>query len=536
MRRPSASLVVFCIISVSILVANFWFRTIKTAQTKPLTLNSYAIGNIEDYHQYMYILKRGAQGKLLYHNAYSEESIPDVFIQPFYHVAGWVFGALHISIYDTYFMLHLLGFIFLFFAIYMLIQRTIVSEIGRVSALLLYISATGFWKISSLSPISLTRMYLPDFNFDLFIKYHVMQPHHDVAIALFILAILSLSHQAYSIKQGIVGGVSAALLGLIHPYIQLFLFFVLIVDHIVRILLLRQSYIQYIKHYSIPILIALPTSILTYYIFVHVLQFEIGLKGVVTYLQRDQTFYQYMVSVGPLLFISGLSLVYVQKILNNGLVRLTFIWAYLPFILFFLPDYHIPINTWRLFQTYQHIPLAILGAYSFVRVSKKIPKFGLILPILAVAALCYGLPMYAYGFYESTRPVTRLIWTVDIPLVLIKVCTFLNTTSKPDSIVLAGPQMSNLLPEFSHNRVIIGHNGDNRNFITKYIEIVSFLKGQVPIDAVKPFLERYHVSYIVFGIDAPIFKNTPYATLPFLKEVFVEPVSGFSVVAVQSDK
>lgn len=202
----------------------------------------------------------------------------------------------------------------------------------------------------------------------------------------------------------------------------------------------------------------------------------------------------------------------------------------------FLPDYHIPINTWRLFQTYQHIPLAILGAYSFVRVSKKIPKFGLILPILAVAALCYGLPMYAYGLYESTRPVARLIWTVDIPLVLIKLCTFLNTTSKPDSIVLAGPQMSNLLPEFSHNRVIIGHNGDNRNFITKYIEIVSFLKGQVPVDAVKPFLERYHVSYIVFGIDAPLFKNTPYATLPFLKEVFVEPVSGFSVVAVQSDK
>ncbi len=536
MRRPSASLVVFCIISVSILVANFWFRTIKTNQTRPFTLNSYAVGNIDDYHQYMYIIKRGMQGHVLYHNAYSEETIPDVFIQPFYHMAGFLFGMIHMSVYDIYFILHLIGFIALFFTIFILIQATIPSETGRVSALLLFISATGFWNISSFSPLTFVRRYLPDFNFDLFIKYHVMQPHHDVAIALFILSIFYLSQTIYTKKNIVIGGISAALLGLIHPYIQLFLFFVLIVDHLMRLLLLKKEYVQQLKYYIAPILIAVPTSILTYYIFVHVLQFEIGLKGIVTYLARNQTFNQYILSIGPLVFVSLLSLVCIPQIVHSGLLRLLSIWAYLPFMLFFLPDYHIPINTWRLFQTYQHIPLAILCAYALVYIGRKIPKMTLALPIVTVLACCYGFPMYAYGFYEAAKPSNKLIWTVEIPLVLIKVCTFLNDTTKPDSVVLAGPQMSNLIPEFSHNRVIIGHNGDNRNFITKYIEIVSFLKGQIPVDAVKPFLERYHVSYIVFGIDAPFFKNSPYATLPFLKEVFVEPVSGFSVVAVQTDK
>ncbi len=520
----------------ALLVSNLIFRAIRPDRNVANTLATYAVGNTEDYHQYMYIIKRGIAGNILYHNAYSEEKIPDVFIQPFYHVAGFLFGKLGMDAYTIYFVLHLLSLTFLFCTIYIAIQKAITSEQGQIVALLLFASATGFWNVISTNPIILGRLYLPDFNFDLTLKYHVMQPHHDVATALFIIALIALSETIYTKKHILIGGISAAILGLIHPYIQLFLFFVLIADHLFRILLMKKSYLHYVKRYIIPVLIALPTAALTYYIFVYILQFEIGLKGIVTHLPRLQTFHQYATSLGPLLFTSLLSLFFVREVFTKPFLRLLFIWAFLPLLLFFLPDYNIPINTWRLFQTYQHIPLAILSAYSLMRIVKKYSKLSILIPGIAGVFFFYGSLMYVYGYQEAVRPKYRLAWNVTIPNVLLDLFSYLQQYSPDHSVVIGGAILSNLVPEFTHNHVVIGHNGDNRNFFGKLAEIAQFLSGDMHADQVKALLKKYHASYIVFGIDAPFFNDTVYKDYPFLKEVFVEPISGFSVVQVLGDK
>ncbi len=536
MRRIGRSLIVFLTLAITLIAINLQYRTHKTALTIPGTLNTYAMGNTEDYHQYMYIIKRGMEGHLLYHNAYSEESIPDVLLQPFYHIAGAILAPLRLSPYDVYFLLHLVSLSILLFYIYRLICSVLKTETGRTVAFLLFISATGFWSLTSAYPFTAVRQYLPDYNFDLFIKYHVMQPHHDIATALYIIAIMALSERVYTWRRIVVGGFSAALLGFIHPYIQLFLFFTLIVEHIVRIFLMRREYWKEAFRYVAPILIAIPTAAVTYYTLVHVLQFEIGLKGIVTHLPRQQTFWSYTVSLGPLLFTSLCCVFHIKKIVEIPILRFMAIWAYLPIILFFLPDYQIPINTWRLFQTYQHIPMAILTAYSLVSWAKTSRLFALSIPVIAAGFLIYGGGMYAYAYKEATQPANRLVWTVDVPHVVLSLFEYLNTASEPDSVVLAGGQLSNLIPEFTHNRVIIGHNGDNRNFLAKQADISGFLMGNVPLSEVRNFLSRYRVSYIIFGIDAPYFANTPYTALPFLKEVYVEPKTGFSVVQVLTDK
>lgn len=536
MRRPSQSLITFFILAIILLLINFQFRAKKTELTVPGTLNTYAMGNTEDYHQYMYILKRGTEGYFLYHNAYSEEDIPDVFLQPFYHVAGFLLGPTGMSVYDIYFTLHIFSLLFLLSAIYLLIQKTIPWEHTRTLALILFISSTGFWSVASFFPLEITRLYLPDFNFDLLIKYIVMQPHHDVATGLYIFAILALSQSVYTLRHIVVGGIAAALLGIIHPYIQIFLFFTLIVEHIARIILMKRAYWASFFRYLLPIVLALPTAGITYYVFVHILQFEIGLKGVITYLPRQQTFYEYVISLGPLLFLSIVSLLCIKKIMISPLLRLVFIWAYLPLFLFFLPDYHLPINTWRLFQTYQHISLAILCAYAIGSLVRHFTKIRILIPLLGILFFLYGSIVFIYSYRTATRPNDYLVWTVDVPIVLLSVFSYIHMHSAPDSVVLAGGQVSNLAPVFTHNKVIIGHNGDNRNFLVKQQEISQFLMGMVPPETVRQFLEKYNVSYIIFGIDAPFFHNTPYAELPFLKEVYVEPKTQFSVVQVLADK
>lgn len=536
MRRYHFSLIVFALLTILLLFLNFRFRIDKSIRSIPETLNTYAVGNIEDYHQYMYILKRGSQGHFLYHNAYSEEQIPDVLLQPFYHIAGYILGKLNISVYDMYFTLHIFALIALLSTIYMLIQKTITKEWSRILAMLFFISATGFYTITTLNPVTMVKHYLPDFNFDLFVKYHVMQPHHDIATALFIIALLALSQQIYTSKHILIGGIAAALLGFIHPYIQLFLFFILIIEHLFRIVLMKREYWASFFKYILPILIAIPTAGITYYVLVYVLRFEIGIKGIITHLPRQQTFYEYSISLGPILFTSLISFCFIRSIVKVPLLRLIFIWAYLPLLLFFLPDYNLPINTWRLFQTYQHIPLAILTAYGLRHTVRQFQKLYIPILLCSICIVVYGTGIYIYSYAQSIKPDYRLNWNVDVPNVLLDVFSYIHTHSAPDDVVLAGGVASNLVPEFTHNRVIIGHNGDNRNFLYKLSEINMFLSQTYPLDEVESMLDRYHVSYILFGIDAPYFKDTKYATVPYLKEVFVEPKTGFSVVSVLRDK
>lgn len=536
MRRRSYSLIVFLILAAVLLVLNLLHRTTRTTLTVPGTLNTYAMGNTEDYHQYMYIIKRGMEGHILYHNAYSEENIPDVLLQPFYHITGILSAPFDISPYDVYFLLHLISLIVLLSCIYRLICHILKTETGRSVAFVLFVSATGIWTLASLHPFAAVRQYLPDYNFDLFMKYHVMQPHHDIATALYIIAIMALSERVYTWRRILVGGLAAAVLGFIHPYIQLFLFFTLIVEHIGRLLLMKREYWKEAFRYVAPIIIAIPTAAITYYTLVYVLQFEIGLKGIVTHLPRQQTFWSYAISLGPLLFTSLFCVFHIKKIIEAPILRCIAIWAYLPLILFFLPDYQIPINTWRLFQTYQHIPMAILTAYTLVSWAKSWPILARSAPLITLCFFLYGGGIYVQAYQEAIRPPDRLVWTVDVPHVVISLFDYLKGSSKPDSVVLGGGQLSNLVPEFTHNRVIIGHNGDNRNFLFKQGEINNFLMGNTPESDVRDFLSRYGVAYIVFGIDAPFFHNTPYASLSFLNEVYVEPKTGFSVVQVLSDK
>ncbi len=527
----------WCIAATVVIVSlNLMFRYHQYARNVAQTLSTYAIGNSEDYHQYMYILKRGAQGHFLYHNAYSEEDIPDVFLQPFYHSAGFLLGKTGMSVYTMYFVLHIASLCVLLLAIYALIYQSISSTIGRIFALMLTLTATGFWTVSSDNMLQVIKQYLPDYNFDLIMKYHVMQPHHDIATALFILALLLLGAQEYTLKKSILVGICGAALGLIHPFIQYFLYMVVIIEFIFKTIRQKNISRDSLKKYVLPLIISLPTTALTYYILVYILRFEIGTKGIISYLPRVQSISDYILSLGPLLFLSLTIIPFFKKLFAISYVRLLIIWSYVPILLFFLPDIGIPMNTWRLFQTYQHIPLAILSALGVIYIVKRAPKVKIFIPIIGVVSLLYGSVIYAYGYKEATKPDPQLIWSKDVPYVVIHLLSYIDTHSPVDSVVLAGGVLSNIIPEFTHNRVIIGHNGNNRNFLTKLKEVGWFLSGGTPPEMVREFLDRYHVRFIVFGLDAPPFRDTPYTALPFLKEVYVDPVSGFSVVAVTGEK
>ena len=159
----------------------------------------------------------------------------------------------------------------------------------------------------------------------------------------------------------------------------------------------------FIFRYILPILIAIPTALITYYVLVFILQFKIGIKGIITHLPRQQTFYQYIISLGPLLFSSLISVFFIRSIVKVPLLRLIFIWAYLPLLLFFLPDINLPINTWRLFQTYQHIPLAILTAYGLAHIVRRFNKSYIPILILCICLVGYGTGIYIYSYAQSIK-------------------------------------------------------------------------------------------------------------------------------------
>lgn len=106
----------------------------------------------------------------------------------------------------------------------------------------------------------------------------------------------------------------------------------------------------------------------------------------------------------------------------------------------------------------------------------------------------------------------------------------MHNTTTGNNAVLAGQIVSNMIPAYSNNRVILGHDSSQVDFGLKLRESMAFFNGMMSIRDVPAFLRAYHIGYIIWGIDAPAFASSPYKDLPIFKAVYAQ--NGVSVVRV----
>lgn len=528
MKRISPFTVLFIILSAGVIACNILYRQAETAKTPPGTLNTHAIGNFDDYHQYMMIIKTGRQGKLLYHSAFSEENIPDVFLQPFYTLSGYLSRPFDVSLYDIYFRLHLLSLVILYISVYKAVRKLFSGTAGRILAVLFFFSSTGWWFPVSFHPFGIAKHFLPYANFDIFLKFLVIPPHHNIAIACFIGILLSFAGKQNMKTRTVAAGLFI-IMSSIHPYIMYISWIILATHTVLSCVRKKALHTPESAAFVFITALSLPGIAFTVYTHAFVLRWDIGNAGILSYLPRAETFAAYIQALGPMLVLA-MPVLFRRLSYGNPLIRLLILWAFLPVALFFLPDLHIPFNTWRLFQIYQQIPLSLLAAYSVSVLFRRTSAYPVIAVIIGGISLMYGgiSLLWTDSGYTNAPPI--LVINRYVPLSVVDLFSFLRSHTPDHSVVIAGGVVSNLLPSFTHNHVVIGHNGDNRNFLAKQKEIGEFLGNKIPQAQVRALLSRYHASYIVFGIDAPAFSETPYASLPYLKEIY--SANGMSVVEV----
>ena len=517
---------IFLALSVCVFALNITYRLEAQSKTPSDAFNTFAMGNFEDYHQYMMIIKLGTEGKLLYHNAYSEESIPDVLLQPFYTVIGIISRPFHLSLYDIYFYARLSSLGILFFSVYLLIIAVFQKTITRSLATVVYFSTTGLWTVLSQQPFIIQKQPLGYANFDIYLKYLVIPPHHNIAIALLIFIML-LASKPFNSKSTVLMMILTVLLFIIHPYIAYMLLLSFYVHAGIQIIRTKTFHTVETKQAVAITISALPMIGYYIYLYSQVLRMSIGSAGILTYLPRAETFVGYIHSLGPAFFLA-LPVLVLPNSYKQPHIRLLLIWAFLPILLFFLPDLHVPFNTWRLFQIYQHIPLSLLAVYSVVLFIGKKPYYLAVAIVVSVASLLYGGTSLIWTYSDVFADPKYFSMNRYIPDREIAIYNYLNSKTPEHSVVIAGTYVSNVIPSFTHNHVVIGHNGDNRNFIEKQKDIGQFLGQNIPGEKLYDFLKKYNASYIIFGVDAPKFADTIYATLPFLKEVY--EFEGLSVV------
>jgi hypothetical protein len=323
-------------------------------------------------------------------------------------------------------------------------------------------------------------------------------------------------------------------MGLIHPYIQLIA--LVVVTGNALIVSLREKTWNHIamRTWVSTMLCSLPGIIYYIYTFTKILRFSVATEGIFSPVASFIPIHKYFLSLGPLLLLS-VGIFPIKRLWKSPYLVPLALWGYAPILLFALAPLQLPINQWRLFQSFQQIPLAFLAAISIYEIARSTRIYYLIIGLTCLVLAAYGSVAYGTQYQLQTKQSISRFINLFTPNYILRAYDYLEANTPVDSVVLAGEFTSNMIPEHTHNRVIIGHSGNNRNYEQKKKEVYVFLSGNMPFDQVPAFLRKYHVSYIVFGGDAPTYAQSPYAGLPYLHEVYNDN-NYISVIEVRLEK
>jgi hypothetical protein len=512
--------IIYTLLVVAILLSVVWNQQTLQSFAPPNTTYTYVAGHAADYYAYAYMIRRGREGHLMYHTAYSDEKTPDALNHPFYHGIGFLSRPFPIGPFGVFFIARIFSMVFFFLGVYLVIQRAVARDSTRTLAGVLSLTATAIYSTDAGGVH--TRINWIDY-FDIFNKYQRIPPHHYMAFAcfagiLFILTSRHISRRAVYVSLGL-----AVAIGLLQPYI---LFFMVLLLGLVGCVVTKEK-----KLLCLLMSISLVMLVWTSYVQRVVLQAPFAATEIFFGLARAVPPLDYLLSLGPLV-LAAFWVVLSGVFRKNLMIRYLLAWAVVPFGLYCLPTIGNLTSEYRLFQTYQHIPLGILSALFIEYITSRLPRrvIGIIMGVVGLMSLVYGGWYYVAIAKANITQSYVSYFNLYMPNYLTQVFLYLKDKTPPDSIVLATPVVSSMVPAFSDNKVIIGHESTTRNFNQKKQDASVFFSGSLSLADMETYLLTNHIAYIIFGIDAPTFIQTGYAVSSHLQEVYRD--GSISVVAV----
>ncbi|MBI2611889.1 hypothetical protein HYW54_04050 [Candidatus Gottesmanbacteria bacterium] len=530
-RITTLILLLFITISLSISLLPDIFRIISTPAN---TIFPLIHNNASDYFYYLSLIRQGYDGNLLLTSRMTPEQFHPAFTQTIFSIMGLVSRLFSLSLPLTYLLARIVFGLFLLFTIIYCAKILFRKNIYVVSASFLAIFTTGFWIIGENYTGLPVRQYLIHWTrLDPIIRTTYL-PHHlaSTVIGLFSLIILSKSLDQKNIKMGVL----AAILALLSSFIY-FATMVNILGGLTLVVLLtiRSLTYQNLKD-KLPIVciyILLSSLPLFYFRSLSLTSFPWSAYDKVG---ENFNFYlpflHYLYSSGlvfPLTLV-GLPLIFKTK---EFLPKFLLGWALFPFIGLFVvakifPQYG---NVYYLEAT-SHIPFGLLSLYGFIYIKNRFYLHKKVLLLIFILLGLYFIPPTLTSIvYESGRLKTNY-YNFFIPEDIFKGFSWLDGNTPSESIILAGGYFGNVVPAFTHNRVVYGHRANTYKPEEKKAALDIFF-NQTDLTQSAKILKKFNVSYIFFSLDT----NNPIpqfeTSLPVIKVYQNPSVSIYKVTTPQ---
>ncbi len=486
--------------------------------------------NDQDYFYYPSLIRQGMEGRWLVSSRFTPEAFPPQFAQTFFVVLGHLAKITKLDPPLVYTGSRLVFGLGLALSIYYLIRVWINIPWLRVVSLLLVLFGSGCWQVRAGTIAGYLTFWTA---FDVRQRITFL-PHHLFAYIMMVLTIifLALLFQKNQWRFLLFACLTCLIGGLTNPITLANLALTLLVAGGL-IIVFQLKNISKTKTTLIPIaaclfFIGLP---LVYFFYLKQTTFpwtnyQSNMRAMVQY---PVTVKDYLLGMGPAVFLSLLALPRLLK-KRDRLTLMLVSWFIAPFIGIFVIAPITNTGNAYYFNAAHYIPIGIIGAVGINNLTQllaaKLHRRQLSIVFLLVCLLSIYFSVYWHTSIKTeTSRFQPRFFNLFPPRELIAGLSFLNQHSPTESVVLTGVYLGNLLPAYTHNRVVIGHQVNTYDIANKSWQVGNFYRQQDPQFA-QSLIDKYQIAYVVYSYDTPPPDNE------FINAVGLKPVFQNSAVTI----
>ena len=457
-----------------------------------------------DYNFYLSRIRQGIEGRLTVKEQYTSEPHNGSFIHVFYLFLGWLGAWTRTPWHRAADVYHVARIVFGGLLLVMIAQFCKKAKFPLLAFLLAVTASTwpklvnynGGWRFGGFMPWWSVMDSLQRITFI---------PHLLVGQALIIFLIMAIADEATMKKPGnwIFLGVLAFVLGIIFPPGLLFVIMTMGVLTVFdfKQLLARATALGL----GLPSLIYL--SLMTsFYPWKRLAEFDIVKPLPFNYIE-------YFLAVGPILPIGLIGLLIVIGKKEKSLfpaVAWVLAWAVLLFVFQFIPSQ----SPLRFSEMIPHVPLAILTAYLFYTLWKRlvhhvpfvICHLSFVIPTMVIIVglgVMYSSWLWQRDFVDhKIRAGLPLVPTGSYVLYPLKdfiaATTYIQDATSRQTVILSETTAGNYIPAQSGNTVYVGHANTVRAE-EKEVRVKEFFSGRMKAEDALVWLRRENLRWIFFG-------------------------------------
>lgn len=489
--------------------------------TPPGTTYFGATGFFSDYYQFLSWIKDGERGKILVSSRYIPSSEQPILIHIFFPIIGYLGSFMQLKPYVIY---HLVRNIFLaawILAIFSLV-KIFVADKRQPLAFFLILASSSF-PLIEISKTSLQLLPMIDFwrTFYTLEKFNI-PPHHLWAntffLILIVLIVRNLNKVAISWRQyAMISLVSLAII-LSNPGAMTFLLMIAGSLFVLAAVRRGEEEKRYIKIFAIILLSAAPFFLYYWQVFNHAIPWKYYYYGEKVG-RYNVGIGQYIGSLGPLFLTALMSFLYLKKFRYQEKILAS--WLILPIVMFPFVGRQLPFAMSRLFALNLFIPSSLLTIYFFTQfkaqsVTKTVARCAIV--VFLVVSLSLGF-IYSFGDVYGQKFVN--CYNVFLPKELLEVIDYLKQNSRSFSTVLAGENISNLIPAFANNHVVLGRQDAYANYEDVKKKVGEIYLRQITDREIANRLASWNVQYLIFGLDQAGYEEfLKKGEVDFIKKAF----------------